>query len=147
MSSPPPNRPLPAALSRASWIFLVFGVLGIAATIAGVLRGHLQIQGEWLGVPIFFELRRYSRGWRVVAFVSLCMGLLSSLVVGSTALMMGSPIQIGWLGLQWPNVSPQSRVMIAVISFALTLWVFAMLLRPEVRAAFGKGPHSSGAKT
>lgn len=129
-------RRIPTALSGVSWLFLVAGIAGLAGTITEILLGRGHVYMEVLGIPIFFGLRRLSKGWRMCALVSLWLFFIVLLGGIIAPVFVHSPMHIHYLGLDFPTLQPYSLAVISALLLPVVIWQYRVLTRPETRSRF-----------
>ena len=130
------GRPIPTALSVVACLFLVAGIAGLAGTVTELTHGRVHVYGEILGIPIFFGLRRLSRGWRICALIFLWLSCIALFVGIIAPIFVHSPFTLHYLGLDFPMVQPSLLAVISALLLPLVLWQYRVLTRPETRDYF-----------
>lgn len=136
-------------LALVSWFFFLAGVGGAATTGFYLQHGRFFIQGELLGLAIWFGLRRYSRESRVGALflcwvwmVLLSVFVLTHLLPGQEHILglpamqvpMIGPVVIQFLGGELPFSTPPILLVLGLLG--VVYWHYRVLTRPEIRALF-----------
>jgi hypothetical protein len=141
---------MPNELAAVAWGFLLLGIAAIGGTIWNFTHGNPTILGEWLGIPIFFGLRRYSSGWRIVAIIVLWVWLALVLVLvalwvlglygGTSRFPSFGPETLGSAGVNMLGatlpLTAKSTLGIAIVMLVMCGAALRILMRPAVRVLF-----------
>jgi hypothetical protein len=138
------ERKVPRDLQIVALLFLIGGIGSAIHILLGLVRGSINLDFGVLGIPMFFGLRSFSRGWRALAMFSLMTGMILL------------PIFVGWglshpssgtwtvLGVTYRGAPALFSLLLAPLAFLLLLWQYRVLARPDIRALFQLAPVDGG---
>jgi hypothetical protein len=119
----------PTALIACAWVFIAFGLLAAVDIAVSLINGRLNLNLGILGLFIGRGLLRRASGWRTCALAVLVIEMIALvLILILFAINLGS--------LPGPNVVVAGAAALAAGAFALSLWQYRVLVRPDVRALF-----------
>lgn len=135
------KEPLPISLSIVSYLFLISGVGAalhmVAAWFYAAPGGTLDF--NVLGIWIFFGLRRYSISWRICALIFIWIDLIVLPIACVWNLAVQHVFYLEFLGRRIWLASPL-WIAACAAGFLLTLWVYRVLTRPDIRNRFDDAP-------
>ncbi len=130
-------RLIPVALSVVSWVFLTLAILAVIEIIGSALRGSVHLDFNVLGFWIFFGLRRGSPGWRACALLFIWLAMIVFVIWFIYGFFGSGP---AFIKIFWPTLCQYSAHLgfrvIAAVFFALDLWMYRVLTRPDICALF-----------
>jgi hypothetical protein len=133
----PPSRPKPpTSLVVVAVLFILGGASAVFEAIIALLHGSVDLNFGVLGLFIGPGLLRFSRGWRTCALVFTWLGLLGLPIIAVMFLISSLPLDITVVGQKVGNLSKFIGVFAGVTIFALTVWQYRVLTRPDVRRLF-----------
>jgi hypothetical protein len=103
----------------------------------GPLGVVLPLDLDVLGLFIGPGLLRFSRGWRTCALVLLWITFVGTLHLTLMSLSSHWPIDFIVFGHNTGPASQGTVLAIGALGFALALWEYWVLTRPDIRALFG----------
>jgi hypothetical protein len=127
---------LPRALQVVAVIQLLAGLVAVVGILVQLTRSHVNVDFNVLGIPICFGLRRFSSAWRTCALAFLWSGLLFAPVMFFVGLVRERPAWFGVFGVRLASVPPSWLAIAALPLFAITLWQYRVLTRPDIRSLF-----------
>jgi hypothetical protein len=93
----------------------------------------LGVLGIWIG----FGLLKLRSGWRACGLVFIWIALIGIPLVCLIFLTAHRPLDVAVLGQSAGHTSPAVGAVIGILLFALSLWEYGVLTRPDVRRLFG----------
>ena len=135
------GRQIPTPLSVVAYLFLIMAALSVIDIAISASRGHIHPNFGFLGLWICGGLRRYSRPWRICGLVFLWLGLISCgclivLFLFCMAFNVVHVIQFGFTDLKNSEVEFIWPLTLFALLFALQVWQYRVLTRPEIRSLF-----------
>ena len=127
----------PLSLKIVAALFILGGISSIIEVIISLTQGRLSFNFGVLGVVIGIGLLRFSRAWRTCALVFLWIALISLPLVALAFLFLAGAVNYT---IFWQEIGPASRVIgvvLAALLFAVALWEYRALTRPDIRKLFG----------
>jgi hypothetical protein len=95
-----------------------------------------------LGIPIYFGLLRHSAGWRALALVFTWLGFIVIPLVALVSLFGTVPAYFDIFGSHVAQIPAWWVAVAAIPFFCLNLWMYRVLVNPQVRALFEAPPVS-----
>ena len=129
-------RQAPLALKIVAALFIVSGIVAALEVLVSLARHRLSLNFGVLGIFIGLGLLRFRRGWRTCALVLTWLGLIIAPVFAVLVLAGARPIHIKILGQQIGHAHRAEAFFIAAGVFALALWQYRVLTRPDVVQLF-----------
>jgi hypothetical protein len=132
------DQPSPLALRVVAWLFVLFGLLGIAELLVGLFAGHgLNVHVEaWLSLFVGRGLLAHNRGWRTTGLVLIWISLVGAPVtLIAMAFTKGLSSGFEVLGRSIPG-SPPATIAFLASWFGIAAWEYWVLTRPAVRSLF-----------
>jgi hypothetical protein len=129
----PPTRP--TSLLVVSWLFIAIGILCAIAVLWDAVYSHVNINLGVLGIFIGRGLLRLSRGWRTTALALLWLNLIFIPVIIILFICIFADSRSGLLSRN--HFQDWMGVGICAVYFGGLLWIYRILVSPEVRRAFG----------
>lgn len=130
---------IPTALNIVAILFLIGGISSALGMLIRLRDGQLHLDLGILGIPTYFGLRRFSKGWRIYALVCVWFVLVVSPICFVLGFAISQPAHFSLLGLNTGKVSPLWLSIVSVLFFAISLWQLRILTRREIRAKFHEG--------
>jgi hypothetical protein len=129
------DRLIPPALTVVAFLFLLSGLIASAGAVSTLFGPFIHVDADVLGIPIFFGLRRYSRGWRICALVMIWVEMLMVPCALLDAVLSGSfgGSFLGWHFHAFPTLF---FVLACLVLFSIALWQYRVLTRSEIRTLF-----------
>lgn len=125
----------PVDLKIVAVLFVIGGILALLDVLVSLSQGNININFGVLGILIGSGLLRFSRGWRTCALVSLWIAFAALLVFALLALRGARPT-LKVFGQAMGDVPAGLALLVAAAAFALTLWEYRVLTRPDVVQLF-----------
>lgn len=128
------NESAPRSLKIVAVLFILGGITSIIDVIVALSQGALNLNFGVLGLFVGIGLLRFSRGWRTCALVLLWIS------VPLIALFFLFGAEAVNYTIFWQNMGQGSRaiaVALAAVVFAVVLWQYRVLTRPDIRKLFG----------
>lgn len=132
-----PHQSAPLSLKIVAALFILGGISSIIDAIINLTQGTLPLNFGVLGLFVGIGLLRLSRAWRTCALVFLWIAFIALPLVGLAFLFLAGPVNYT---IFWQKVGPGSRVIgvaLAALLFAVAVWQYRVLTRPEIRKLFG----------
>jgi hypothetical protein len=127
---------IPTALRVVALLHLLGGVLTVAAILVKLTHGRISLDFGVLGIPIYFGLMRFSRGWRTCALVFIWLGILLAPVAFILGLTTHFPAYFQIFGVRLASIRPVWLSVASVFWFLLELWQYRVLTRADIRSLF-----------
>jgi hypothetical protein len=135
-SSAARNGRIPTALAVVAWMFLLAGLGAVYNVVENLRAGRLFIDCGIFGIPAFFGLRSFSRGWRTYALVMIWIGLAVTPVLFLAGLSQKTLSDVKCYGLSFAEITPIGLVLVSATLFLVLLWEYRVLTRPDIRELF-----------
>jgi hypothetical protein len=137
-----PERPnIPAPLKIVAWLFIIGGIFACIDIVTSLRKGHVNLNLAIIGIFIGFGLLKLHRGWRTCALVFLWIFFIGIPIISMFYLTQpSSGFYIHIFGQPLPR-NPIIILLIDIIIFLLLLWMYRVLIRPEIRSLFGINNH------
>ena len=135
-------REIPRALAIVAIIFLLVGVGAVIGMVVSLLSGNVWFDFDVLGIPTYFGLRRFSRGWRTYALLSSWVAMIFCPIIFlyELTLTTSTPANFTILGAVVGHVNPVWVSIVCIPIFLLSLWQYRVLTRPDIYALFFPQP-------
>ena len=130
------HKQAPLALRVVAVLFIISGVLAVLEVLVSLTRNRVSLNSGILGIFIGMGLLRFQRGWRTCALVSTWFALIFIPVFGFMVLGGARPIHLKLFGQKVGIASPASALSFSVVLFALVVWQYRVLTRPDVVRLF-----------
>ena len=127
---------IPTSLKVVAFLFVLSGVFSLIEIIVSLMYGRLDTDFKIFGLFISLGLLRLSRGWWKCALVFLwieMIGLPISMIIFMNAF---GPIEYKLFGQGMGHVSKGFTITFIALGFALAVWQYRVLTRPNVRRLF-----------
>jgi hypothetical protein len=136
------ERPnIPALLKIVAWLFIIGGIFACIDIVTSLRKGHVNLNLAIIGIFIGFGLLKLHRGWRTCALVFLWIFFIGIPIISMFYLtQLSSGFSIHIFGQPLPR-NPIIILLIDIIIFLLLLWMYRVLIRPEIRSLFGINNH------
>ena len=134
------HQSAPLSLKIVAALFILGGISSIIDVIVDLTRGTLPLNFGVLGLFVGIGLLRFSRAWRTCALVFLWIALIGLPLVALVFLFLAGSVNYT---IFWQKIGPGSRpiaVALAALLFAVTVWQYRVLTRPDTRKLFGLIP-------
>ena len=131
------HQSAPLSLKIVAALFILSGISSIIEVIISLTQGRLSFNFGVLGVVIGIGLLRFSRTWRTCALIFIWIALICLPLVALVFLFLAASVNYI---IFWQQVGPGSRaiaVALAALLFAVTVWQYRVLTRPDIRKLFG----------
>jgi hypothetical protein len=129
--------PIPTSLKVVAVLFLLSGIFSLIEVIVSLMHGHFNLNFGILGLFIGPGLLRLSRGWRTCALVFLWITMIGLPMVALLFLVTSGPLDFTLFGQKVGDASKGLGILVAALLFALAVWQYRVLTRPDVRRLFG----------
>ena len=143
-----PMRPLaaPTQVRIVAAFFALEGVGSIVRMIVGVFRDEYILDFGVVGLLIASGLMALNNTSRIVAVVSLWIGMVACVAVAVLLSMHSGPITWRIAGVDMGDASRSQAYAVVIATFLLMAWMNWTLNRSHIRASFvGKGAGDSTA--
>jgi len=130
------RKSIPTALNAVAILFLLGGVLSAIEMLARLFHGQVNLNFGILGIPTYFGLRRFSRGWRIYALVCIWFVLVASPILFVLGFTVSQPADFSLFGLKVGKVYTLWLTVVSVPFFLISLWQFRILTRRDIKAKF-----------
>ena len=131
------NQPAPTRLKIVAGVFIFNGVCSIIAFLLDLFDDRFFVDLRMVYVFVGWGLIRYRRGWRTCALVFLWFELIGILLISVMLIFLPGPIYFQVFGI---DVAPMREVYAHAMGaalFALAVWEYHVLTRPDIRKLFG----------
>ncbi|NNJ27948.1 hypothetical protein LzC2_40590 [Planctomycetes bacterium LzC2] len=132
------DRSLPTALKVVGALFLIAGFWALFGMILSLLPGHarhVRLDFNVICIAVGQGLLRLRPGWRTCALVILWVGFVAL------------PVHGLFLLAESRDTPPIGGLLLDACYFALVLWQYCVLTRPDVRRLFGVADRRTGGPT
>jgi hypothetical protein len=131
------QRPLPTSLVAVAVLFIICGVLSVLDILFSLFAHRIEFNFGVLGLFIGPGILRLSRGWRTCGLVMLWITLIGDSIIGVFVVGASSTGHITVYGAPVANIPKVLLFAFLAGVFALCLWEYRVLTRPDVRGLFG----------
>jgi hypothetical protein len=129
---------IPTSLKVVAFLFILSGIFSLIEVIVSLVHSHFSFNFGVLGLFIGPGLLRLSRGWRTCALVFLWIAMIGlPIFIAVIFVLAGGPLDFKLFGQQVGHASPEFAIVLAALLFALAVWQYRILTRPDVRRLFG----------
>jgi len=135
---------LPNALKLVATLTMIAGVVELIGTVNLALDHHLHVTAGILCLPAGIGLLKRRKGWRTFTIIMTLVWLLVSPVILMMFLLMSEPPQLLVFGHRLENVPDAVGILSTLTLFLGFVWQYRVLIRSDVRAAFGIPERSPG---
>ncbi len=137
-SFPTPRNSIPASLFAVAVLFGIQGVLAVLDVVVSLFHYHVSINFGVLALLVAPGLLSLSRGWRTFALVTLWLSLIGCAAMAALVFLEATgPLPLFSYGRHIGFIPKWAAIAWAVAFFALALWQYSVLTRPDVRRLFG----------
>lgn len=123
------------SLKIVALLFFLSGIFSVIDMIIRLMSGSVYLNFNVLGIPTYFGLRRFSRGWRTFALVCTWFALILLAVFFVLGLASSRPAYFSPFGI-YVEISAMWFSIVMVSNFLLELWQYRVLTNPEIRDRF-----------
>ena len=134
------NQSAPISLRIVAALFILGGISSIIDVIVSLAQRTLPLNFGVLGLFVGIGLLRFSRAWRTCALVFLWLAFIVLPLVALVFLFVAGSVNYT---IFWQKIGSGSRaigVALAALVFAVALWQYRVLTRPDIRKLFGLHP-------
>ena len=131
---------LPTSLKAVAYFLIFEGVCAAIDIIVSLARGHVNINLGVLAIFAGFGILRLSRGWRTFALVTIWIVLIAAPIAAIALIAGAGPARWKVFGQVVGAASNIAAIVVTLVVFAINLWMYRVLTRPDVRLLFGLGP-------
>lgn len=129
-------HPLPRHLRAVAAVHILQGTGAVVEVFVRLYHNQYLFALGVLGIPIGFGLLRGSRVSRTLALAFTWLGLVMVPVMMMASLRQGTAT-FGVFGIPLGEVPRAWLFVVGSSMFLLLLWIYRVLVRPDVRAWFG----------
>jgi hypothetical protein len=131
------DREIPPVLAIVAYLFLLQSVLALFEMIGKWIDHNANIDFTvFLGILTYLGLRRFSKGWRTWALITLWLDMIGCSIGFVWCLRDPVPWDFLFLGKSIAEI-PSIWVAISFIPlFLLAVWQYRVLTRPDIRHLF-----------
>lgn len=127
---------IPGSLRRVADVFRVFGLLAAADVLLSLPQGRLSFNFGVLGLWIAPGLLRLSPGWRTCGLVLLWVAMIGSGIAAVFVANHSGELPFVFFGQRVGRVPGEVAVLVPAAIFAVSLWQYRVLTRPEIGRLF-----------
>jgi hypothetical protein len=131
------TTPIPTSLKVVALLFVLSGIFSLIEIIVSLMRGHININFGVLALFIGPGLLRLSRGWRTCALALLWLAMAGLPILAILFITTSEPLDFKLFGQKIGHASKGAGIVLAALMFALAVWQYRILTRPDVRRLFG----------
>jgi hypothetical protein len=130
------QQSVPLSLKIVAALFVLGGISSIIEVITSLTQGTLNLNFGVLGLFIGIGLLRLSRPWRTCALVFLWIAMIGIPLIAIFFMIASGPLDFTLFGQKVGQASKGLGILLAIVVFALAVWQYWVLTRPEVRKLF-----------
>jgi hypothetical protein len=132
------QKQTPVALKVVAVLFISSGVWTVLEILVSLARNTINFNLGVLGIFIGLGLLRFRRGWRTCALVYIWLAFILIAVFSLMVLGGGhpEPFYLKLFGQNIGYASPTFALFVAAVLFALVVWQYRVLTRPDVVKLF-----------
>jgi len=130
------QQSVPLSLKIVAALFVLGGISSIIEVIMSLTQGTLNLNFGVLGLFIGIGLLRLSRLWRTCALVFLWITMIGIPIIAIIFMTASGPLDFTLFGQKVGQAPKGLGIVLAVVVFALAVWQYWVLTRPEVRRLF-----------
>jgi hypothetical protein len=128
---------LPISLKIVAVLFILGGISSMVDIIIALLNHTISLNVGILGLFIGGGLLRLSRGWRTCGLVFLWIAIVLCPIIVAAFILVSRLPEVTVLGQHTGTISMEIALAFAAIAYALVLWQYHVLTRPDIRRLFG----------
>lgn len=127
----------PTSLKVVAGLFIFGGACSAIEVVVSLMHGSIDINFGVLGLFIGPGLLRFSRRWRTCALVFLWIALIGVPIIELLFMTHHGPLDFKVFGQKIGHAAKEFGMAAAAVAFALALWQYRVLVRPDIRELFG----------
>ena len=131
------HQSAPLSLKLVAALFILGGISSIIDVIICLTQGTIFLNIGVLGLFIGIGLLRFSRCWRTCALAFLWIALIGLPLAALAFLFLEGAVDYTLFGRRMGEAPRVVGVTLAAALFALALWQYRVLTRPDIRKVFG----------
>ncbi len=131
------DRSLPVSLIIVAILFILEGVSSVIEMLMALSQGGIYIDFGVVAIFIGWGLLRLRPGWRTFALVLIWIGMVLAPIFAVLCLALPGPATFSLFGIEATELSKEVACLIALFIFALIIWQYKVLTRPDIRRLFG----------
>jgi hypothetical protein len=128
---------IPTSLKIVAFLFILSGIFSLIEVLVDLTQSHLSINLGVLALFIGPGLLRLSRGWRTCALVFLWIAMIGIPIVALIFMTASGLLDFNLFGQKVGDAPKGLGLVLLALMFALTVWQYRVLTRPDVRRLFG----------
>jgi len=130
------TTPIPTSLKVVAFLFILSGIFSIIEIIVSLMHNSISINFGALILFVGLGLLRLSRGWRTCALALLWLAMVSTPLFAIFVIATSEPIDFNLFGQKIGHASKVFVIVSVAPIFALEVWQYRVLTRPDVRRLF-----------
>lgn len=132
-----PSLQILISLRIVAVLFILGGISAIIEILVSLTHGNINLNFGVLGLFIGIGLLRLRRGWRTCGLVFTWLGLVGVPLIALFFLGHSGPLDFKIFGQEVGHAPKEFGLVLCVALFALLVWQYRVLTRPDVRELFG----------
>jgi hypothetical protein len=128
---------IPTSLKVVAFLFILSGIFSLIEILVALTQSRLSINLGVLALFIGPGLLRLSRGWRTCALVFLWIAMIGIPIIAILFMAASGPLDFSLFGQKVGDTPKGLSVVLLALMFALEVWQYWVLTRPDVRRLFG----------
>lgn len=130
-------QPTPLSLKIVAWLFIFSGLCAVIEILLSLTQHHLNINLGVLGILIGRGLLNFKSGWRTCGLVFIVFGLILVPIFCCIVLFSNTEtVDFQILGLHVGQANAILMVAATIPFYALLLWEFRVLTKPDIKELF-----------
>lgn len=127
---------VPLSLKVVAALFIIGGIFAAFEIFVSLLNQRFNIPFGVLGLFIGPGLLALRPRWRTCALVLLCIAMVGVPIITLYMMVQSGPLYFIMFGLRVGNASKGFGLLFSSAMFALAVWQYRVLVRPDVRTLF-----------
>ena len=128
---------LPTSLFVVAVLFIVHGAFSLMEVLVSLINSGININLGVLGLFIGPGLLRLGQGWRTCALVLIWIAMVAVPLISLLMFAADGPLDFKLFGQTVGHVPKAFGLMFAIMIFAIAVWEYRVLTRPDIRRLFG----------
>lgn len=130
------KKSIPVSLTIVAILFILGGISAAIEIAVSLVHNHLNLNFGVLGIFIGPGLLKLSRGWRTCALIFTWIALIGIPIIALLFITARGPLDFKIFGQVVGHTSKDLGLLMAGIIFAVALWQYHVLTRPDVKELF-----------
>jgi hypothetical protein len=131
------GRTAPVSLKIVAWLFILIGALAYLDVIIDLARNEIDFNYNLLGLIVGPGLIHYSRICRICCLIYLWFWMICLPLIAILAAFKGDRLTLSLDTIHFGDYPIHYAFIPILTLFVTAVWMYRVLVRPDVRALFG----------